>query len=196
MGQSKSHIWLEDWTKPENTAVSASDFGLRSPQNNSRAAPATNTRVSTTQAAIQRSGKVEPTSPGGHWGQGELGGSTRMSESLLWACSCSQGGSQAPLSMGFQQRLGVKSEMNPITLNGQYFFPTPKQTHGASQVVLVVKNPPVTAGNSRNKAQSLGQANPLEKQQAIHYNILAWEIPWTEEPGGLQSIESQRVRHN
>ena len=37
----------------------------------------------------------------------------------------------------------------------------------------------------------LGQKNPLEKEMAAHLNILAWEIPWTEEPGGLQSMESQ-----
>ena len=79
---------------------------------------------------------------------------------------------------------------------GSIFFPIPKKTHGASGVVLVVKNSPVTAGNAKNTARSLGQENPLEKQQAIHSSILAWEIPWTEEPGGLQSIESQRVRHN
>ena len=40
--------------------------------------------------------------------------------------------------------------------------------------------------------QSLGQADPLEKEMATHSNILAWEIPWTEEPGGLQSIGSQK----
>ena len=38
-----------------------------------------------------------------------------------------------------------------------------------------------------------GQEDPLEKQMAIHSSILAWRIPWTEEPGGLQSITSQRV---
>ena len=38
------------------------------------------------------------------------------------------------------------------------------------------------------RVQSLGQENPLEKQMAIHSNILAWEAPWTEEPGGLQSV--------
>ena len=42
----------------------------------------------------------------------------------------------------------------------------------------------------------LGQEEPLEKEMAIHSSILAWEIPWTEEPGGLQSMGSQRVRHN
>ena len=43
--------------------------------------------------------------------------------------------------------------------------------------------------------QSLGQEDTLKKGKAIHSNILAWRIPWTEEPGGLQSIGSQRVRH-
>ena len=37
---------------------------------------------------------------------------------------------------------------------------------------------------------------PLEKEMAIHSSILAWEIPWTEEPGGIQSMEVQRVGHN
>ena len=44
--------------------------------------------------------------------------------------------------------------------------------------------------------QSLSQENPLEKGVATHSSILAWEIPWTEEPGSLQSIGLQRVRHN
>ena len=42
----------------------------------------------------------------------------------------------------------------------------------------------------------LGQENPLEKGMAIHSSILAWRIPWTEEPGGLQSMGSQIIRHN
>ena len=41
---------------------------------------------------------------------------------------------------------------------------------------------------------SLGLEDPLEKEMATHSNILAWEIPWTEEPGGLQSAGSQRVK--
>ena len=44
--------------------------------------------------------------------------------------------------------------------------------------------------------QSLGQEDPLEKEMATHSNILAWEIPWTKEPGGLQSMGPQRVRCN
>ena len=44
--------------------------------------------------------------------------------------------------------------------------------------------------------QSLGREDPLEEGMATHSSILAWRIPWTEEPGGLQSMGSQRVRHN
>ena len=46
------------------------------------------------------------------------------------------------------------------------------------------------------QVQSLGQEDPLEKEMATHSSILAWGIPQTEEPGGLQSMGSQRVRHN
>ena len=46
------------------------------------------------------------------------------------------------------------------------------------------------------QVQSLGWEDPLEKGMATHSNILVWRIPWTEEPGGLQSIGSQRVRHD
>ena len=46
------------------------------------------------------------------------------------------------------------------------------------------------------RVQSLGQEDPLEKGMAIYSSILAWRIPQTEEPGGLQSMGSQRVRHD
>ena len=46
------------------------------------------------------------------------------------------------------------------------------------------------------QVRSLGQDDPLEKKMATHSSILAWEIPWTEEPGGLQSMGSQKFRHN
>ena len=45
-------------------------------------------------------------------------------------------------------------------------------------------------------AQSLGQEDPLEKEIATHSSTLAWKIPWTEEPGGLQSMGLQRVGHD
>ena len=56
-----------------------------------------------------------------------------------------------------------------------------------------VKNPPAM---QETQVQSLGQEDPLEKGMATHSSILAWTIPWTEEPGGLQSMGSQRVRHD
>ena len=46
------------------------------------------------------------------------------------------------------------------------------------------------------RVQSLAQENPLEKELAAHSKILAWRIPWTEEPDGLQSMELQRVGRN
>jgi len=46
------------------------------------------------------------------------------------------------------------------------------------------------------QVRSLSQEDSLEEEIATHSSILVWEIPWTEEPGGLQSMRSQRVRHN
>ena len=56
-----------------------------------------------------------------------------------------------------------------------------------------MKNPPT---KQETKIQSLGLKNPLEKKVATHFSILASEIPWTEEPGGLQSMGLQRVRQD
>ena len=46
------------------------------------------------------------------------------------------------------------------------------------------------------RVSSLGQEDPLEKEMATHSTVLAWEISWTEEPGGLQSVGLQRIRYN
>ena len=51
-------------------------------------------------------------------------------------------------------------------------------------------------GNLGTWVGSLSQEDPLEKGMATHSSVLAWRIPWTEEPGGLQSVGSQRVRHD
>ena len=56
----------------------------------------------------------------------------------------------------------------------------------------LVKNSPAM---QETWVQSLGQEHPLENEMAIHSSILAWRIPWTEEPGCLQSMELQRVGH-
>ena len=62
-----------------------------------------------------------------------------------------------------------------------------------SQVVLVVKNPPAMQDTQKTQVGSLGWEDPLEEEMATHPSILAWRIPWTEEPGGLQATRSQRV---
>ena len=60
-------------------------------------------------------------------------------------------------------------------------------------VAQTVKNPPAV---QETWVQSLGQKDPLQKGMATHSSILAWRIPGTEEPSGLQSMRSQRVRHD
>ena len=57
----------------------------------------------------------------------------------------------------------------------------------------VVKNPPAM---QEMGVQSLDQDDPLEEEMATHSSVLVWRIPWTEEPGGLQSMGSQRVEHD
>ena len=57
----------------------------------------------------------------------------------------------------------------------------------------MVKNPP---GMQETWVQSLGWEDPLEEGMATHSSILVWRIPWTEEPGELQSVGLQRVRHD
>ena len=59
---------------------------------------------------------------------------------------------------------------------------------------LVVKNPPANATDAQETwVQSLGRETLLEEEMATHSSILAWRIPWTEEPGGLQSTGLQEV---
>ena len=62
-----------------------------------------------------------------------------------------------------------------------------------SLVAHMVKN---LSAIQETQVQFLGQEDPLEEGMATHSSILAWRIPWTEELGGLQSIESQKVRHH
>ena len=62
-----------------------------------------------------------------------------------------------------------------------------------SQVAQTVKHLPALQDT---RVQSLGLEDLLEKEMAIHSSTLAWKIPWTEEPGRLQSMRLQRVRHD
>ena len=80
---------------------------------------------------------------------------------------------------------GAFLDNSKITTNWSYF--------GASLVAQMVKNLPAM---QEIQVQSLGLEDSLDKGKATHFSILAWRVPWTEEPGGLQSIGLQRVGHN
>ena len=69
----------------------------------------------------------------------------------------------------------------------------PLQYSWASLVAQLVKNPPAMG---ETWVRSLGWEDPLEKEKAAHSSILAWRIPWIEEPGRLQSMGLERVRHD
>ena len=77
------------------------------------------------------------------------------------------------------------------TINSVYFISPMAQM--ASLVAQMVKNPPAM---QETWIWTLGWEDPLEKEMATHSSIPAWRIPWTEEPGGLQSMGLQRVGHD
>ena len=90
---------------------------------------------------------------------------------------------------------GLEEEgIRKLLFNG-FHMSKMKKRSWASPVALVVKNPPANAAQEM-QVPSLGREDPLEKEMATHSSILAWKIPWTEEPGRLQSIGLQRVRHD
>ena len=90
---------------------------------------------------------------------------------------------QAPPSMGFS-RQEYWSGVDPFLLIG---------LNWASLVAQMVKCLPIML---ETQVRSLGREDPLEKEMATHASTLAWKIPWTEEPGRLQSMGSQRVGHD
>ena len=69
-------------------------------------------------------------------------------------------------------------------------------THGASQVGLVLENTAANAGDVRDEGSIPGLGRSLGGGHGNHFTILVWRIPWTEEPGGLQSMGLQRVGHD
>ena len=73
-----------------------------------------------------------------------------------------------------------------------FWFRIPRPPR-ASQVAQMVKNLPAVR---ESQVRSLSREDSLEKEMATHSRILAWRIPWTEEPNGLQSLGSQRVGHD
>ena len=75
-------------------------------------------------------------------------------------------------------------------------LPTTHIEEWVSQMALVVKNPPANAGDKEMQVRSLGWEDPLEEGMATCSSILAWRIPWTEEPGPLQSMGFPRTEHD
>ena len=136
----------------------------------------------------------------------------------LWTVAC-----QAPLSMGFSRQVycchallqgifstqGLNLCLLQLLDHRQILYCWPSGTPiyictcmyiaellcctlGASLVAQRLKRLPVMW---ETRVWSLDWEDPLEREMATHSSVLAWEIPWTEEPGGLQSTESQRVGH-
>ena len=83
-----------------------------------------------------------------------------------------------------------------VIYNKKYIFGLLPAPGGASQVAQLVKKLPANAGDIRDKASIPGSGRSLEEEMTPHSSILAWEIPWTEDPGGLQSRGWQRVGCN
>ena len=67
---------------------------------------------------------------------------------------------------------------------------------GASLIALLVKNPPAMQETQEMQVQSLGREDPLEEGMATHFSILAWRMPWTEEPGRIQVIRLKSIGHD
>ena len=81
-----------------------------------------------------------------------------------------------------------------VIAENKYDFKCGYTFEWASQVLLVVKNPPASAGQVREERSIPGWGDPLEEGMATHSSVLSWRTRRTEEPGGLLSIGSRRVR--
>ena len=115
-----------------------------------------------------------------------------------WACF-GQFPCRAPWSLS-QESTGAVSGANPVwprhcehSPHTRAIFACGAPSSGASLVAQAVERLPVM---QETWVLSLGQEDPLEKEMATHSSILAWRIPWTEEPGRLQSTGSQKVGHD
>ena len=106
-----------------------------------------------------------------------------MSDSATpWTVAC-----QAPPPMGFSRQEYWSGVPLPSPITAIYIYVR------ASFVAQLVKNLPAV---QETRVQSLGRKDTLGKEMETHSSILAWKISWTQEPGGLQSMGSQRVGHD
>ena len=78
----------------------------------------------------------------------------------------------------------------------QLQYSWPGEFHGLAKTSLGAQMVKRLSTMQETRVQSLGREDPLEKEMAIHSSTIAWKIPWTEEPGRLQSMGSQRVGHD
>ena len=135
----------------------------------------------------------------------------------LQSCECWRGGGNGPGSVGgwgeegLPQRREQSAVKNLVAKPGEEVvtnqarftprlgdraFALPRVCKGFSGG-SVPKNPPAKAGDAADAGSIPGREDPLEQEMATHSSILAWRIPWTEEPGGLQSMgSSQKIRHD
>ena len=88
------------------------------------------------------------------------------------------------------------SRLVMLVVSNVFFFLIYFWSKYNSQVALAVKNPPASAGDARDMGSIPEVGRSQEEEMATCSSILAWEITWTEEPGGLQSTGSQRVGHD
>ena len=104
----------------------------------------------------------------------------------LTVCRCIPSGRQPEVPFPRAVSMPRADSLGPNTLGGRFYW-------GAFPEAQRVKN---LLAMQETWVRSRGQEDALENEMAIHSNILAWRIPWTEELGGLQSMESQRVRYD
>ena len=96
------------------------------------------------------------------------------------------------LLQGVYPTQGLNLSPVSVALAGGFFATEPEGVPSSASG----KEPACQYRRHETEVQSLGQEDPLEKGMATHSSTLAWRIPWTEEPGGLQSMGPQRVGHN
>ena len=118
-------------------------------------------------------------------GRGGMGQERRWT--LIWASLNSEPGEQAVI--GLQRVCFYFLAVIDTLVNISLFL---SFCYMSVRVVPVVKKLPASAGDVRD----MGQGDPLEEGMATRSSVLAWRLPWTEEPGGLQSIRSHRVGHD
>ena len=110
----------------------------------------------------------------------------------MWETWVQSLGREDPLEKEMATHSSILAWRIPWTEKPGHLYSS-KQIFRASLVAQVVKRLPTMR---ETWVQSLGREDPLEKEMATHSSILAWRIPWTEEPGRLQSTGSQRVGHD